>query len=58
MSFIVWGDNLWTQKVKSEFLQFVPEAVRRVWTNDPIQGTGLDVASLASIIVTMLRVEL
>lgn len=39
-------------------LQFVPEAVRRVWTNGPILGTGFDVASLASIIITMLRVEL
>lgn len=46
----VWRVNL--------LLQFVPEAVRSVWAKHAVLGTVFDVVSLASIIITRLRVEL
>lgn len=39
-------------------LHFVPEAVRRLWANSCLLGTVFDAVSLASIIITRLRVEL
>lgn len=39
-------------------LQSVPAAVRRLWANPWLLGTVFDAVSLASVIITRLRVEL